>query len=348
MSPRAITVGVIGCGEIAQIMHLPHLRELDERLHLVAVCDTDPDVLKTVAQRFAVDRVATDATALLGDPGVDAVVIATPGDHVDLVQRAVAAGKHVLVEKPLCYRVEDAERIADRAESAGVTVMVGYSRLFDTAYDRFRDLAAEQPPGRLIRATAVLPDDYFFRAHHVVARCAAPAADSTTRAEPTWTYFFEEVLHNLATHELYCLRGLFRAGYRLTAARALLGRYGVHALWETDDGDAASLTLAVMTGLSGGYREDFLVAGPTAHTTLEYPSVYLKNTPATVRHTYSASARGPLASLVEEGAYADPFKRELEHFADVVTKGVACRSDARDAVHDVRAITDIFTRCQRA
>ncbi|MCX2926640.1 Gfo/Idh/MocA family protein [Streptomyces sp. NEAU-W12] len=345
---KPTAVAVVGCGEIAQIMHLPHLREMDDRFRLLAVCDTDAEVLKSVAHRFGVENAHTDSRYILEDRAVEAVVIATPGDHAGLVEQALDAGKHVFVEKPLCYSVDDAHRIAERARRTGLTVMAGYSRIFDTAFDEFHRLVDEQPPGRFIASTAVLPDDYFYRAHHSVARCASPAADNTAAAEPTWPYLFEEVLHNLATHELYCLRRLFRSGFQLRSATPLLGRRGVHALWESEDGDTASMTLVVMTGLSGGYREEFHVSTPMSHTTLTYPSVYLKNTPATVRHSFSKGPHGPLRSQEYEGSYADPFKRELEHFADVLEERCPSRCSAEDAIHDIQMIAEIYDRAKKA
>src|SRR5690242_7415104 len=96
--PRPTRIGVIGCGEIAQIMHLPHLRELDDRFHLVSACDTDAEVLRSVALKFSIERTHPDAARLLDDEDIEAVVIATSGDHADLVLQSLDAGKHVFVE----------------------------------------------------------------------------------------------------------------------------------------------------------------------------------------------------------------------------------------------------------
>lgn len=81
---------------------------------------------------FAADvgcRPADSVEALLGDPEVDAVVLATPhSTHVDLTVRAAAAGKHVFVEKPLALNVADADRAIEATDAAGVVLQVGHNR----------------------------------------------------------------------------------------------------------------------------------------------------------------------------------------------------------------------------
>ena len=73
-----LRVGVIGCGLIAQVMHLPYLRELSDRFSLEAICDLSPSVLAAVGERFAVPKRVTRWQELLELP-LDAVLIATPG-----------------------------------------------------------------------------------------------------------------------------------------------------------------------------------------------------------------------------------------------------------------------------
>src|ERR671935_1243549 len=98
---------------------------LARNLHLrlgpgfVACADRDPARLAEVARRYPWVREVPDAAALLEDPAVDAVVVATPArSHAALVQAALAAGKHVLVEKPLALSTVEAVALAQAATAA--------------------------------------------------------------------------------------------------------------------------------------------------------------------------------------------------------------------------------------
>ncbi len=91
------------------------------------LCDADSDARERVRARFAGARLAADLDELLGDDSLDAVVLATPvPTHAPLALRVLAAGKHCFVEKPLATSVADAEAVAEAAERAGRTLMVGH------------------------------------------------------------------------------------------------------------------------------------------------------------------------------------------------------------------------------
>ena len=120
---------------------------LARNLHLrlgrawVACADPDPARLAEVAHRYPWVRAAADPDAVLADPGVDAVVIATPArSHAQLVQDALAAGKHVLVEKPLALSTIDAVACAEAAARAGRVLMVGHTFEYNPAVTRMRAL----------------------------------------------------------------------------------------------------------------------------------------------------------------------------------------------------------------
>src|SRR5581483_10184278 len=103
--PR-IRIGVVGCGLIAQMMHVPHLVELDDLYELAAVCDVSPGALAFVGDRYGIARRHTDWRALLEEP-LDAVLIATAGSHAPIALAALASGKPVLTEKPMCYTLRE-------------------------------------------------------------------------------------------------------------------------------------------------------------------------------------------------------------------------------------------------
>src|SRR5713101_4617169 len=97
-----IKIGVVGCGLIAQMMHLPHLRELADAYEVVALCDVSPATLKHVADHYDVRRRYTDYRDLLKDE-VEAIAVLSADSHGQVIVDALRAGKHVFTEKPMCY-----------------------------------------------------------------------------------------------------------------------------------------------------------------------------------------------------------------------------------------------------
>jgi len=115
----------------------------------VTVVDAQPDRLAEAAAHFPSARLAADLDEVLDD--VDAVLVATPpGSHAALARRAIEAGKHVLVEKPLTTSVEDAEILVDLADQRGVQLMVGHTFEYNPAVWKLRELVRSGALGRIL------------------------------------------------------------------------------------------------------------------------------------------------------------------------------------------------------
>ncbi len=120
---------------------------LARNLHLrlgrawVACVDPDPARRGEVAHRYPWVRVLADPAGVLADPGVDAVVIASPArTHAELAHRALAAGKHVMVEKPLALTTDGAIALAEEAGASGRVLMVGHTFEYNPAVTKMRAL----------------------------------------------------------------------------------------------------------------------------------------------------------------------------------------------------------------
>src|SRR5690242_4870376 len=124
LNTKPIGVGVIGCGEIAQLMHLPCLFELPA-FRIAALCDISAGTVAAVGDKYGVAARYAEHQALLANPDVDAVVICTY-DHGAIVADALRAGKHVVVEKPLAFTPEEARPLVAEAERRGLVALVGY------------------------------------------------------------------------------------------------------------------------------------------------------------------------------------------------------------------------------
>jgi predicted dehydrogenase len=138
-APEEIGVGIIGCGLVTQMMHLPHL--LDDSIARVRwLCDRDPARLGLAAARAPSAKACAEPVEVL-ESDVDAILIATHDlNHPSLALDALAAGKHVFIEKPLALCAADAEAITRRARASGLNVAVGYQRTHDPALPRLAEL----------------------------------------------------------------------------------------------------------------------------------------------------------------------------------------------------------------
>ncbi|KAL1405940.1 hypothetical protein Q8F55_007622 [Vanrija albida] len=130
---RRLRVAVIGCGRMGQ-RHALNLHNLTPRAHLVALCDPSPAAAEWAASHLPQVPLHTDPEAVFAAADVDAVVIATiTATHGPLTLRAIAAGKHVLLEKPIALDVDDARPVVAAVEASSVKVMLGFVRRFDAA-----------------------------------------------------------------------------------------------------------------------------------------------------------------------------------------------------------------------
>ncbi len=119
-------------------------------VEVAAVCDSSPEA-RARAQAIAPRaRAESDLAAVLADPSIEAVVLATPAvTHARHALDALAAGKHVLVEKPLALSAADAEAVVAAAERAGRVLMVGHLMLFHPGFERLRRMMKEGELGKV-------------------------------------------------------------------------------------------------------------------------------------------------------------------------------------------------------
>ncbi len=136
-----IGVGVIGCGYWGPnlIRNFAH----HDGTSVVSVCDMQVDRATKVARSYGVPTVVADPMVLINDPAVDLVVVATPaGSHYELAKAAIAAGKHVLLMKPMTTRSDLAEELIDLAKRAGVVLAVDHTFVYTGAVRMMREMVA--------------------------------------------------------------------------------------------------------------------------------------------------------------------------------------------------------------
>jgi predicted dehydrogenase len=128
---RLLKVGVLGCGPIAQFAHFESCQK-GRNTQLYAICDLADDLRERMNAVWQPEKAYNDYDAMLGDPSVEAVIIATADAfHVPMALKAIAAGKHVLIEKPLSHSLDECVALAEAAKKKNVVVQVAHNKRFD-------------------------------------------------------------------------------------------------------------------------------------------------------------------------------------------------------------------------
>jgi myo-inositol 2-dehydrogenase/D-chiro-inositol 1-dehydrogenase len=124
-----LKLGIVGCGWVTEFYHLPALQKVGN-VEVLAVSDEDREPLARVAEKSGAQRRHDDYKALLEDPEVDAVFIWLPADcQVEVASEVLAAGKHLIIDKPLVFDLEAWDRVIEQAAHAGRKIpVVGFPR----------------------------------------------------------------------------------------------------------------------------------------------------------------------------------------------------------------------------
>src|SRR5437867_3366858 len=147
--PRLLRIGILGCGPIAQFAHFDACRKA-RNAELYAICDVADDLIAKMAAIHEPRVTYRDYDQMLADPQVEAVLVATSDHyHVPLALKAIAAGKHALVEKPLGVTIEECEELRRRLGEKRLVLQVGNNRRFDPGIDFARKFIHEEMGQRM-------------------------------------------------------------------------------------------------------------------------------------------------------------------------------------------------------
>ena len=156
MTRAPIRWGIIGCGDVTEVKSGPGFQKA-EGSALVAVMRRDRAKAEDYARRHGVPRVHDTVEALVDDPQVDAVYIATPpSTHCPLALRVAAAGKPCLVEKPMALNHAECLKMIDGFRTAHVPLWVAYYRRAQERFNRIREMIGQGELGRITSVHAQL------------------------------------------------------------------------------------------------------------------------------------------------------------------------------------------------
>ncbi|KPL58235.1 Gfo/Idh/MocA family protein [Rossellomorea vietnamensis] len=147
MKYEKVRWGIIGCGDVTEKKSGPAFQKIDNS-ELVAVMRRTGELARDYAERHGVPKWYDDADALINDPEVDAVYIATPpGSHKEYTLKAAAAGKPVYVEKPMARNTEECNGMVTACKEAGVPLYLAYYRRAQERFLKIKELLAQKAVG---------------------------------------------------------------------------------------------------------------------------------------------------------------------------------------------------------
>jgi predicted dehydrogenase len=348
-----VRIGVVGCGAIAQIQHLPNLAMLREEFEVAVVCDRSPALAEAVAKAFHVSRYVTDYRELLASD-VEAVILCHTDPKTEVAVAAFEAGKHVFIEKPMCFSLREADAIIGAAGRSGKAGQVGYMKVYDPAYELAKAEVDRMGDIRFAQVNHLHPNNALHLRQFRLLRfndLPAGAAEEAQRARraalrdavgdvpgPVERAFF--TLAGSMIHDLYGLR-------------VMLGQpSGVVSTEVWNDGRAVSTVLKYASGARcvatwvdlpelWDFKETLEVYGDRGRAVVSYPTGFARGILSRVT-VHGVDAGGTAFKNEPAVAWESAFVRELRHFHDCIRRGTPCRTPAASARDDVALIIDII------
>ena len=353
-----IKVGVVGCGLIGQMMHLPHLKELHELFEVVALCDVSPGTLSYVGDYYGIGRRFADHRELLKEP-LDAVVVLSADSHGQVIVDALRAGKHVFTEKPMCYSLGEADQILAAHRAAGTVCMVAYMKRYDPAFRHAQPLIRALRDLQAIHITVLHPSEANQIGHHDIRRVPDVPAEARARLRADQDRLIREVIGDFTplerrvfadnllstlVHDVNVLRGLSGDPEEVLFTEVWAGGESMVTSMRYASGVRAVIALHYLPDLAH-YEETVAYYGKADRVRLVFPSPFFRNLPTglTVEGMEDSKAfeKHVTASMKEA------FKEELLHFAACVQKGERPVTTPEEARGDVALLHRIFKAVQR-
>lgn len=309
-----VNVAVVGCGYWGKNL----ARNFAQLGALKAIVDPNPETAKTHADAHNV--AAMDMMTALADDSIHAVVIAAPAElHKALTLEAIAAGKHVYVEKPLALSVADGEEMRDAAKAAGVTLMVGHLLQYHPIFVALRDRVRAGELGKLRYAYSNRLSMGKFRLEEDAFWSLAPHDVSMILA------LFDEAPSEVRGGGLDFITPGVADESRIDMVFPSGGRAHVFASW-----------------LHPFKEQRLVVVGDKAMAVFEDSQPDWDKKLAFYRHEVDMS--GPVPAPVKADVeyidvpHGEPLKSECQHFLDCVASGETPFSDAEEALRVLRVL----------
>ncbi|MFB5190632.1 Gfo/Idh/MocA family protein [Alicyclobacillus fastidiosus] len=349
-----IRVGIVGLGEVAQITHLPILRALSDKFEVTALCDISKTLVVELGKRYNVPGQYTDYSELVSSDNVDLVFVLNSDEyHADTAVAALQHGKHVLIEKPVCLTLADAERLIRARDDAHRQVMVGYMRRYAPAFQMAKRMVAEMPSINYVRVRDIIGQNRLIieQACDVLrpsdipdeamrdrqSRALRMGYDAVGEGYDPRVYQVYRLLCGLSSHDLSAMRDLIGSPRQVADARAWGSN--IAAIFEYDGFHAV-----FETGVDAQRRFDAHIEVYSNHSSVkvQYDTPYIRHLPTTLQ--ISETVGDEYRQRVVRPTFKDPYTCELEELYEVIQTGKTHQTTLEDAVEDLQLFAKIMEK----
>jgi predicted dehydrogenase len=346
----------VGCGEVTQIIHWPTLYQLADRYEVTALCDISRPIVEKLGKTWNVSDLTTDHKALVTRSDVDAVLVANPDAfHAEVALDAIAAGKHVLVEKPMCVTRREAEQIIAAQKDSNLVVQIGYMRRYAPAFLEGCEVVKKMKEIKFARVR-----DFIGHNSLIVNRTSRVVRDEQLpesvkkEVKLRKDALLDEALGENSTpaiRQAYSLM-LGLSSHDLSAMRELLGMPSKvlfaaqrdNGLYITAAFDYGPFVCGFETGIDEIPRFDahLEVYGTDKVVRIQYDTAHIRNLPIRLILTENNSSGG-VNTLSCHPAWGDPFVSEWQAFYENIVHNRIPKTSPTDFVQDLELFTQMIS-----
>ena len=351
--------GIIGLGEVAQLMHLPILQDMMDKFEVTAVSDISSSLVGFIKDKYRITHGFLDARELIEKSDTEVIFILSPDQyHGDHIEMALRKGKHVFVEKPATLASGELEKLINlEKEYPACTVMVGYMRRYAepflkaveilksapqrTEYLRFRDIICEGPffinQTRPVFYPKDLPAERIEegnkrRQQHLDWALGMEAGQAERTAYQMFT--------GLGCHTFSAVRELFglprkilsvvsaKGGAHLIVCMEFDGFLGLYEL--VNDQDIVQFDAAIE------------IFQRSRKMLIKYETPYIRHQPMTLE--VIESSKTDTQTSLYGPSYRDAFQTELSYFYNCIMNKEKPKTHLADAMEDLKLFEEIIKK----
>jgi predicted dehydrogenase len=363
--PCKIRVGIVGGGEVAQVIHIPTLQLLSHLYTVSAICDLCPKTVEHCAAKFQIPKSTTMPDEIFQDSNVDVVFILTSDEfHAPLTIAALRAGKNVVLEKPMTLSLLSAEKIMEAEKAAnGPRVFVGYMRRYAPSfvevfkreiasiprilYARSRDIVG--PNALFVGQSGTFPvkeSDFAPASSDVRARllddlfkeCFGESAISVIKQK------YCRFLGSLGSHDLSLMREAL-GGLPFAIGGVSLNDPFYSAIFHYRNKDGSPFAVTYESGIDNVPRFDahLAVYGQDKTVSIQYDTPYIKGLPINVR-VEETDGNGHAVCREVLCSFQDAYTSEFMEVHDCFVGLKEIKTSAKDAYEDLKLFDMMYKK----
>ena len=360
-------MGLIGAGEVSQVVHLPTLQLLNRLYEIMIICDVSQQSMDYCVGRYRIPKSTQNAADIFEDPEIDLVFILTSDEyHETYAVAALQAGKSVMLEKPLTLSLQSARRIleAEAQSKNGARVFVGYMRRYAPSFvGAFKREVASINRILYARSRGIVgPNSYFVNQSGTSAQKYTdfPAESNTQRTELLdgllqEAFEGQEVtkdrrdfcrfLGSLGSHDLSLMREAL--GFPESVAGVSVNEPFYSAILNyRQNGQAYAVTYESGIDAVPRFDSNLTVYGTNKTVSIQYDTPYIKGLPIKV-HVDEENEYGEVMSKTILSSYEDAYTAELKELHGCLTEGKTVKTSVQDAIHDLELFKMLYEQYDR-